>query len=619
MSAGAPLQTAAVKPLQAARANPFLQRKCACGGGASGLTGECEECSKKKMVGLQTNLRINEPGDAYEQEADRIAEQVLAKPVHPGISGAPPRVQRYTGQATRQVDATPASVDRVLANPGRPLDPALRQDMEQRFGHDFFRVRLHFDGAAGQSAQHLNANAYTVGHDIVFGAGRFAPGTREGRRLIAHELAHVVQQHGAHSMIQRQPTKDAEKTKFDFMLGDVEGRPHVLAVIRPTDPADFLKAFQEKGDELNDAQFTWLSNNLIKFTADAVLKQKRNPYANISLETLRDVAARAHEKVVAALVARATTEAGAAIVKLIYISKKVIYVGKTAGKFASRFGGFLAWIGSALVQLLIGPLFDKTAALVKQAVDQFAEAMQKVVSEVIIPKVRISATSFDRFMASLGTYLLQDTDEPKQKSTPTPGPAFSVGEGDYEVKVGIDTTVPLTDQKRDQIIIDLANVVLGIDEVVPRLKTDLSLYNDLAQRTGVFSGDVAKASAPATAPPSGKPAAAYDKHFEVTRMVVGDSKFDVPSGGSVAVTSEAHYTDPDWKLLKEDSRPPSSYRIDLYKGKGAVKPTKEYLVDKSETGTWYNLDGGQYYLVIDKGGDPTFTLQGNLHIEIRNP
>ena len=68
----------------ASRSQPvLLQRKCACGAGASGLTGECEECSKKKMVGLQTKLRINQPGDIYEQEADRVAEQVLAKPAYP--------------------------------------------------------------------------------------------------------------------------------------------------------------------------------------------------------------------------------------------------------------------------------------------------------------------------------------------------------------------------------------------------------------------------------------------------------------------------------------------------------------------------------------------------------
>jgi hypothetical protein len=87
MITAAPLQKAAAKPLQAATAKPlqavgaslFLQRKCACGAGTSSVSGACEECSKKKMVGLQTKLRINEPGDVYEQEADRVAEQVLAK------------------------------------------------------------------------------------------------------------------------------------------------------------------------------------------------------------------------------------------------------------------------------------------------------------------------------------------------------------------------------------------------------------------------------------------------------------------------------------------------------------------------------------------------------------
>ena len=66
--------------------------------------------------------------------------------------------------------------------------------MAQRFGYDFSRVRVHCDEAADQSARDVNAHAYTVGHDIVFAASRFAPNTLEGRRLLAHELVHVVQQ-----------------------------------------------------------------------------------------------------------------------------------------------------------------------------------------------------------------------------------------------------------------------------------------------------------------------------------------------------------------------------------------------------------------------------------------
>jgi hypothetical protein len=152
------------------------------------------EYSKKQRVGLQTKLTVNESGDIYEQEADRIADQVLAAPANPSISSTPPRIQRFSGPSNGQVEPAPTSVDQALASPGTPLEPALRQDMEQRFGHDFSQARVHSGVAAEQSARDVNAHAYTVGHDIVLGTGRFAQGTRERRWLIAHELAHVIQQ-----------------------------------------------------------------------------------------------------------------------------------------------------------------------------------------------------------------------------------------------------------------------------------------------------------------------------------------------------------------------------------------------------------------------------------------
>ena len=188
-SGGRPVPSGSLRPSQSG----ILQRKCACGGSA-GMSGKCEECSKKQRLGLQTKLQVNEPGDIYEREADRIADHVMAATAHPIVNGAPPRIQRLAAQPAGQMDAAPASVDQALASPGRPLEPALRQDMEQRFGHDFSRVRVHSGAAAEQSARVVNAHAYTVGHDLVFGVGRFAPGTHEGRRLLAHELSHVVQQ-----------------------------------------------------------------------------------------------------------------------------------------------------------------------------------------------------------------------------------------------------------------------------------------------------------------------------------------------------------------------------------------------------------------------------------------
>ena len=175
-----------------------VQRKCACFGGA-GVSGECEQCEDTKRVRLQAKLRIGEASDRDERDADRVANQVMSPSPHAAGTVSPPRIARLAGQPTGQAKAAaPASVEQALASPGsRPLEQALRQDMEQRFGYDFSRVRLHPGAAAQQSAQDVNAEAYTVGHDIMFAPGRFAPGTHEGRRLLAHELTHVVQQSGA--------------------------------------------------------------------------------------------------------------------------------------------------------------------------------------------------------------------------------------------------------------------------------------------------------------------------------------------------------------------------------------------------------------------------------------
>ena len=88
----------------------------------------------------------------------------------------------------------PASVTDVLRGSGSPLEPALRADMASRFHRDFSNVRVHRSSAAEQSARDIDARAFTVGKDIVFAAGQYAPATNAGRSLIAHELAHVVQQ-----------------------------------------------------------------------------------------------------------------------------------------------------------------------------------------------------------------------------------------------------------------------------------------------------------------------------------------------------------------------------------------------------------------------------------------
>jgi hypothetical protein len=160
---------------------------CACGGG-------CPRCNANRP--LQAHLSVSQPGDRYEQEADRVAAQVMASPSAPQLN-APVQIQRLANGAAEQQQAVPQSVEQTLASSGRPLEPAVRENMEQRFGHSFADVQLHLSGQAQQSARDVGAEAYTVGRNLVFDSGKYAPETRAGQHLLAHELTHVVQQSGS--------------------------------------------------------------------------------------------------------------------------------------------------------------------------------------------------------------------------------------------------------------------------------------------------------------------------------------------------------------------------------------------------------------------------------------
>lgn len=177
-------------------------------------------------VKIQKKLRVNTPGDSYEQEADSVAERVMRmpKPALQGdcaCGGECPKCKtnqaeqqrnllqaKYLQSGDAEETEAPPVVHEVLNSVGQPLDPQTRAFMEPRFGHDFSHVRVHSGVAAEQSARGLSAHAYTVGHNIVFGAGRFAPATHEGRRLLAHELTHVVQQSGARGFGDGQRTNE---------------------------------------------------------------------------------------------------------------------------------------------------------------------------------------------------------------------------------------------------------------------------------------------------------------------------------------------------------------------------------------------------------------------------
>ncbi|HVF51967.1 MAG TPA: DUF4157 domain-containing protein [Pyrinomonadaceae bacterium] len=148
--------------------------------------------------GIQAKLTVSSPGDVYEQEADRVADQVMRAP-EAGPEGRSHSRQQAEGvESNRRTDeSVPRHIDEAVASPGQPLDASARVFFEQRFGHGFGDVRVHTDSVAQRSASAEGAQAYTTGRDLVFGAGQYQPHTLAGRWLLGHELAHVVQQRGA--------------------------------------------------------------------------------------------------------------------------------------------------------------------------------------------------------------------------------------------------------------------------------------------------------------------------------------------------------------------------------------------------------------------------------------
>jgi len=168
---------------------------------------------------IRTKLAISQPGDIHEREAEHAAKQVMgmAQPGEPAAevtSQTHPtheemrtealsdtrdeRQPRMRGLASGGVSEVAADLTRRLGA-GAPLDPASRRYFEPRFAHDFGSVRVHNGPHAASAAASIQAHAFTVGRDVVFAAGAYAPSSDSGRRLLAHELAHVVQQSGPNS------------------------------------------------------------------------------------------------------------------------------------------------------------------------------------------------------------------------------------------------------------------------------------------------------------------------------------------------------------------------------------------------------------------------------------
>lgn len=221
---------------------------------------------------IQAKLKIGQPNDIYEQEADRVAEQIVSsswsvvnsqkeevqrqigeeeekkkeeliqtKPIAEKIT---PLVQREVvpeeeeereetlqpKEMQSNIPEVPSDFEsriRALRGGGQPLPKSIRAFFEPRFGYDFSSVRIHSNPEAAETAGVLNARAFTLGHNIVFGTGLYTPETTSGKELLAHELTHVVQQSPANSLfIQLRPLSEEEKQE-DLKSEKYAGNPRL--------------------------------------------------------------------------------------------------------------------------------------------------------------------------------------------------------------------------------------------------------------------------------------------------------------------------------------------------------------------------------------------------------
>ena len=217
---------------------------------------------------LQAKLRVGQPNDVYEREADRLADQAMQ---------SAPSVQRQCAACAedrpcpkceeekklqRKTEA-PAAIQSVREDflgglgPGQALASTQRDFFESSFGCDFGGVRIHADGEAAHLARSISALAFTVGDDIVFGAGQYSPDTQAGRRLLAHELVHTIQQSGsAQRSIQRAVSKKMDKLRdlltrglFDWVITDANAHDAIviLKALSPADLKDTVAAMEQEG------------------------------------------------------------------------------------------------------------------------------------------------------------------------------------------------------------------------------------------------------------------------------------------------------------------------------------------------------------------------------------
>lgn len=238
-------RASAIKSIQSTRGNRYVQR-----------------------IVAQAKMAVSQPGDEYEQEADQTAARIMNMSEPEIHSKVETKEKRMTMPPRNRL--TLLHLESVVPGAGQPLPDPSRNFFEPRIGHDLSRVRIHTDDNAAESAKAMEAKAYTIGQNIVFDPGHYSPETYAGKRLIAHELSHVVQQDSGRitSLVQRaenpyQGPPDDFKLSSPPLANNENWEPY--------DPYDMERSFglnYDKGEFgicvdnncSNDCMGPWLDN-----------------------------------------------------------------------------------------------------------------------------------------------------------------------------------------------------------------------------------------------------------------------------------------------------------------------------------------------------------------------
>jgi hypothetical protein len=273
-----------------------------------GLSSELIAASSRLTI--QPKLTIGEPGDQYEQEADRVAAEVVNRintpSRHSSSQGQPIQRRAIAGEASTDLDTAINSA----RGGGQPLEEGLQRSMGQAMGAEFSGVRIHADAQSDQLNQSIQARAFTTGQDVFFRSGEYNPGSRGGQELIAHELTHVVQQNGnglpvqdkiGEQVIQRKRKKNANqqaatnsgaesvaiaripapvvhKGKHGAVIQDIHNPEHT----RPSSSGDYL--FSERGAGVKPLIMIGTKDSVLAF-----LKQKAENGIENQIKKIPDI------------------------------------------------------------------------------------------------------------------------------------------------------------------------------------------------------------------------------------------------------------------------------------------------------------------------------------------